>query len=97
MSWAVSSSLGGHERNEAAPYYHTRRSGLSATFLDKVEKAIAQITTNPSAAAVIRGDMRRKLVWRSPYRMLYAVRGETLRILAIVNQKQRPFYWYGHK
>jgi len=86
-----------HELNEAAHYYHTRRSGLGATFLDEVEKAIAQITTNPMAAPMIRGDVRRKLVRRFPYSVLYAVRGETLRILAIANQKRRPFYWYGRK
>jgi len=85
------------ELNETARYYHTRRSGLGAAFLDEVEKAIAQITTNPAAVPVIRGDVRRKLVRRFPYSILYAVRGNTLRILAIANQKRRPFYWSGRK
>jgi hypothetical protein len=32
---------------------------------------------------------------RFPYAVLYSVRGETVRILAVMNLKRRPTYWIG--
>ena len=67
------------------------------TFLTEVERALKQIREHPKAAPVLHGVVRRKLIRRFPYSVMYAVQTETIRILAIANQKRRPFYWRGRK
>ena len=89
--------LAEQELNEAASYYNAASPGLEAAFLDEVEHAVKQILEHPEAAPLVNRVVRRKLVRRFPYSVMYSVQTDTLRILAIANQKRRPFYWRGRK
>ena len=82
------------ELNEAAQYYESKVTGLGVAFLAEVERSIKQIRDNPEAAPLILSFVRRKLLRRFPYNIMYSVVEDTVRILAIANQKRRPFYWY---
>ncbi|WP_438003790.1 hypothetical protein [Sorangium sp. So ce321] len=42
-------------------------------------------------------DVRWWLVRRFPYSVLYRVRDDHIRILAIAHQNRRPFYWRGRQ
>ena len=81
------------ELKEAALYYNSEVPGLGNTFLGEVEHTLDQITQYPSSAPPVLGVVRRKLVRRFPYSVLYSFENDTVRILAIANQKRRPFYW----
>ena len=83
------------ELNSAANYYEREKPGLGARFLTEVDRCIAAITEHPRAGVVILGDVRRRLVQRFPYAVLYSTKHEGIRILAIMNLKRRPFYWVG--
>lgn len=87
--------LAEQELNDTASYYNTASSGLGATFLAEAERAIMQIQQHPEAAPVVYGRVRRKLIRRFPYSVMYSVQTDTIRVLAIANQKRRPFYWRG--
>jgi plasmid stabilization system protein ParE len=89
--------LAEQELNEAASYYNAASSGLGTAFLDEVEHAVKQILEHPEAAPLVNQVVRRKLVRRFPYSVMYSVQRDTIRILAIANQKRRPFYWRGRK
>jgi len=89
--------LAEQELNDTASYYNAASPGLGATFLTEVERALKQIREHPEAAPVVHGVVRRKLVRRFPYSVMYSVQADTIRILAIANQKRRPFYWRGRK
>jgi plasmid stabilization system protein ParE len=89
--------LAEQELNEAANYYNGASPGLGAAFLDEVEHAVKQILEQPAAAPLVNGVVRRKLVRRFPYSVMYSIQTDTIRILAIANQKRRPFYWRGRK
>ena len=41
------------------------------------------------------GSIRRRLVRRFPYGILYATRPGVVRVLAVMNLKRRPTYWVG--
>jgi hypothetical protein len=82
---------------EAAQYYDSESSGLGSSFLAAIDQALEQITLYPESAPVVRGRVRRKTVQRFPYSLLYSLRGQTIRILAVMNQKRRPFYWLGRQ
>jgi len=85
------------ELNDAASYYNALRPGLGQAFLDEVERAVTHILAYPEAAPLVNRIVRKKLVRRFPYSMMYSIRFEDLRILAIAHQKRRPFYWRGRR
>lgn len=89
--------LAERELNEAAAYYDGERPGLGDAFLDEVERAITAILDNPEAAQRVTKNVRRKLVDRFPYAVLYSLRPDGIRVLAIMSQKRRPFYWRGRR
>jgi plasmid stabilization system protein ParE len=85
------------ELNDAASYYNALRPGLGQAFLDEVERAVTQILAYPEAAPLVNRIVRKKLVRRFPYSVMYSIRLEDMRILAIAHQKRRPFYWRGRR
>ena len=83
------------ELNEAAHYYERESPGLGTAFVAEVERCTAAILEHPQASPVVRGTIRRRLLRRFPYGLLYRVRPEHVRILAVMNLKRRPGYWVG--
>ncbi len=87
--------LAERELNDAARYYERERSGLGSAFIAEIERATAMILDHPEASPTILGDIRRRLCHRFPYGLLYAIKAEEIRILAVMNLKRRPGYWAG--
>ena len=85
--------LAERELNDAALYYEHESPGLGVSFLDEVERYIEDIAGNPERWPKIRGQVRRRLLRRFPYAILYSVNTDGIRILAIMNLKRRPYYW----
>lgn len=81
------------ELTEAARYYESRQPGLGADLLAEVERALDQILTNPEVFKKIGNRVRRKVLWRFPYNLIFAVYPESIRIVAFAHKKRRPFYW----
>jgi plasmid stabilization system protein ParE len=82
---------------EAIRYYESESPGLGEAFLSAIDKGIEQILAYPEAAPILYGKVRRKTIRRFPYNLLYSLRERDVRILAVMNQKRRPFYWLGRK
>ena len=85
------------ELNDAAAFFESERVGLGARFLSQVEGALAYIRAHPEASPVVIQDVRRKVLRRFPYSIMYSIKPDRIRILAIASQKRRPFYWHGRK
>ncbi|MDP1677095.1 MAG: type II toxin-antitoxin system RelE/ParE family toxin [Bacteroidota bacterium] len=85
------------ELNEAVEYYESQVKGLGIAFLIEVERSTNLIQQNPEASPRILKVIRRKILRRFPYSILYSIVDHSIRILAIANQKRRPFYWRGRK
>ena len=83
------------ELNDAIIFFETERAGLGLRFLSAVEAAVANIRERPEASPVIIRDIRRKVLRRFPYSILYSIKSDRIRILAVANQRRRPFYWRG--
>ena len=83
------------ELNEAAAYYNAARSGLGEAFLTEIRRCIESITEVPEAAPVLLGSIHRRLAHRFPYAVVYSVRPEKIRVLAIMHLRRRPAYWLG--
>ena len=85
------------ELNEAAAYYESQVGGLGIASLAEVEHATSLIRLNPESSPRILKVIRRKILRRFPYNILYSVVGNSVRIVAIANQKRRPYYWLGRR
>ena len=85
--------LAEYELNEAAHYYELEEPGLGAAFLIEVDRCLQAIQAAPEAGAVLRGTVRRRLLSRFPYALLYKIKPEGIRILAVMNLRRRPNYW----
>jgi len=81
------------EINEAAAFLDLESSGLGVIFLDDLDHAIEVIASHPEAAPILRGRLRRKMLRKFPYSIIYSIVGEEIRILAVCHQRRRPFYW----
>ncbi len=87
--------LAERELNDAAQYYGQKQSGLGAAFIADVRRCSDAILEYPEAGPIVRGTVRRRLCRRFPYALLYTIRPDVVRILAVMNLKRRPAYWAG--
>jgi toxin ParE1/3/4 len=98
MNFRVSfHELAEFELNDAAVFFESKTEGLGFRFLATVEAAVAEIRRHPQASPIIRQNIRCKVLRKFPYSIMFSVKPDRLRILAIANQKRRPFYWRGRK
>ena len=81
------------ELNEAAQYYQQESAGLGVSFLIEIERAVEFVREHPSGSVLVATTVRSKRVRRFPYSIIYSVRPDHVRILAVMNQRRRPFYW----
>ena len=89
--------LAEHELNEAAQYYDLEDPGLGSFFLEEVDQCLQSIEAHPEAGAILGGSVRRRLLRRFPYALLYKIKASGIRILAVMNLKRRPTYWVGRE
>ena len=98
MSLAASfHALAERELNDAARFYKTHTPGLGAAFLDDAERCVLAILEHPEAGRVMLRKVRRRLLRRFPYAVIYRARPGGIRVLAIMNLKRRPHYWVGRE
>lgn len=89
--------LAEREVNEAAQYYDAEEPGLGSVFLQEVDRCVRSIQAHPEAGPILRGDVRRRLLRRFPYALVYKIKSTGVRILAVMNLKRRPTYWVGRE
>lgn len=80
------------EMNQAARYYEAQASGLGVDYLLEVERAVASISEAPELWPKLEGELRRRLVRRFPFGILYYIESEIV-IVAVAHLRRRPGYW----
>ena len=82
---------------EAATWYETRRRGLADVFVAQVEAALARVLAAPLVFPKHPADerLRRALVARFPYAVVFSVRGDVIYVVAFAHGRRRPGYWKG--
>lgn len=81
------------EMFEAAAYYQAQTSGLGFDYLSEVEQAVQAIAESPITWPIIEGELRRRLVKRFPFGILYRIEPEEIVIVAVAHLRRRPDYW----
>jgi len=78
---------------EAAVYYECQSASLGNYFIDEVEHAVECILENPGSGRIIRDKVRRRLLRRFPFGILYRIEPENIVIVAVMHLRRRPNYW----
>ena len=86
-------TLAEREFTEAAEYFERESIGLGAAFIAAVERCVAEIIEYPESGRRVVGTVRRRLVRRFPYSVLYSIKADHIRVLAVMHAKRRPLYW----
>jgi len=81
------------EMREAAFYYRDKASGLGNDFISEVERAVDAVAESPSTWPVFEGELRRRLVRRFPFAVLYRIDPGEIVIIAIAHLSKKPGYW----
>jgi plasmid stabilization system protein ParE len=81
------------EFDDTIDYYDEQQPGLGFEFAEEVEQALERINHYPEAWSPLSLRVRRCLVNRFPYSVIYEVRSELLIIVAIQNHHQEPDSW----
>ena len=81
------------EFRAAIDYYEDREAGLGYAFSLEVFTAIQNIITQPSAWPVMEDDVRRCLVNRFPFGVLYSLEPTGVFVVAVMHQRRQPDYW----
>lgn len=81
------------ELNEAIEWYEAREPGLGLDFATQVHAAIQRALSFPSAWQEMSNDIRRALVHRFPYGVLYVAEPGHLLIVAVMHLHRKPGYW----
>ena len=78
---------------EAFHFYEARREGLGERFREHLGIALGKVQASPEVAPVIHRDLRRRLVERFPYAILYRLYPGIVFVVAIMHAKQNPGIW----
>ena len=81
------------EYADAALYYEERLPGLGSDFTAEVDRAVARVLEAPDRWRCLEADVRRYLLARFPYGILYTVEEDYILIVAIMHLSREPGYW----
>lgn len=81
------------ELQDAINYYEDIRTDLGHDFVVEVYSAIQRAVSMPESWALIGDNIRRSLVSRFPYGVLYSEVNNKIYILAVMNLHRQPDYW----
>ncbi len=81
------------ELEDATLFYELEFTGLGKRFRQEVRQAAKRISDYPNAWSIERGEIRRCLLHRFPYKLLYSVETDHIFIVAIAHQHRKPDYW----
>ncbi|PPD50365.1 MAG: plasmid stabilization protein [Methylobacter sp.] len=81
------------ELDDAFNWYETQQANLGVQFLNEFDAAVRRICLFPKAYALFSGEIRRCLIKRFPYGILYGLDADTLVIVAVAHLHRKPDYW----
>ncbi|HAS55286.1 MAG: plasmid stabilization protein [Nitrospirae bacterium GWC2_57_13] len=81
------------ELDNAVAWYDQQADGLGKEFLDEFDRVIRRVVSYPLSAVEIDPGLRRGLLARFPYGLIYGQDGDTVVIVAAAHLHREPRYW----
>lgn len=82
-----------YEMADAVFFYNEQVAGLGDEWLEEFERALAHIVRYPESATLTHGNIRRHLLRRFPYAVLYRDEAPHIAVLVVMHQHRKPYYW----
>lgn len=81
------------EFDEAVQYYDQQRRGLGDELRGEIRGVLPRLQRSPLTFPVERGDIRRLMLTRFPYKLLYSVESDHVYVIALAHRRRSPGYW----
>ncbi|MFK5881035.1 MAG: type II toxin-antitoxin system RelE/ParE family toxin [Sulfurospirillum sp.] len=81
------------EFNATIDYYEECKTGLGLEFANEVYRTIQRILKFPTAWQKFDNEIRRCLINRFPFGIIYYQKDNEIIILAVMQLKRKPNYW----
>ena len=81
------------ELDDAVAWYDEQAAGLGRELLDEIDRAVRRAAAFPMSCPEIDPGVRRCLVARFPYGLIFGVDGETFVVVAVAHLHREPRYW----
>lgn len=78
-------------------YAEEANTELALAFIAEFERAVGMLRAYPRLGPIWRGTTRRFPLRRFPYGIIYQVKPEEVRVIALAHQRRRPGYWRGRE
>ncbi len=81
------------ELDDAVAWYDQQADGLEKEFLDELDRVIRRVVAYPQSAIEIEPGLRRGLLARFPYGLIYGEDGDVIVVVAVAHLHREPRYW----
>ena len=81
------------ELDDAVAWYNQRSEGLGQEFLDELDRVVRRAIRFPLSCPEVEPGIRRGLIARFPFGLIYGVDDDTLVVIAVAHLHRRPRYW----
>ena len=81
------------EMHQALAWYEEKQAGLGYQFLFAVDAAIGRMRRHPKTFPLIEGDVRKAVLRRFPYAMLFEVEDIRITVVAVYHGRRKPHGW----
>jgi plasmid stabilization system protein ParE len=85
--------LAQRELDDAAAWYNEQAVGLGQEFLDELDRTVRRAVAFPLFCPEIEPGVRRCLLARFPYGLIYGLDQETIVVVAVAHLHRQPRYW----
>jgi plasmid stabilization system protein ParE len=85
--------LAEQELYDAQDYYEKQQEKLGYTFKNVVFNSLNRIIDFPEVYIKVKSDVRRCVIHKFPYNILYSIEDNHILIIAIAHQHRKPDYW----
>lgn len=83
--------LAKRELSDAVHFYEDKTRGRA--LLEQVRRAVVRLRRFPRSGPVIRGPVRRMVLTKYPYSLIYSIESNVIRVLAVAHHRREPTYW----
>ena len=74
-------------------FYDSEYPGLGQELAIEVRRLCRLISESPTAGIELRTGLRRRILRRFPYSILYTIDDDSVLVIAVAHQSRRPGYW----
>ena|SRR5688500_11248142 len=81
------------ELTEARHWYSHNHQDLDLEFMQCVDDVLARVLSNPRLFPVVYRNLRRAVVRRFPFAVLYEITSNEIQVIAVFHSRRNPEVW----